>query len=305
MILEHSSRQQLAAIERIIKENHNICDKVQQELNEIASNINFNDTYLGLTEGQTRTSKKNRRYSEPLIRHHDPSHATQLAELKSYIMKSYPKDQLFRNSRQSNICKICLDHTDDIDLVKCSGDCGDHVHKKCIDNVNDSFVNLTLTPKLTQKTKQGKRKSMPNIKITTLFCNECNDPVCCACKESGSTESKLARCNFKSCRRYYHDHCLDDWRPFIEHDQICPIHVCHTCISDDSDETNHSTSNSKFTYCVNCPTTYHINSCCIPAGTVILTKNRHLCIRHRPQSRKPASLDWCYCCGEEGKRKIF
>lgn len=226
-------------------------------------------------------------------------------DLTAYRKNSHTKNILFRGMREGNICKICIstDNKNDGDLMKCSGACGDHVHSTCVFDINNaSSVNISLLPE--QNTK-------PSIKVKVtadLFCNECyhlSSSICYACKEACS--SPRNHCSLKSCGRYYHTECLDDWNQSkftASNKMICPLHVCHTCVSDDPDNNQNTRATSKLTRCVKCPTTYHINSCCIPAGTIILTQNKHICIRHRSESkmtRKSVSLDWCFVCGEEGK----
>lgn len=200
-------------------------------------------------------------------------------------MKSHPVNILFQGTRRGNICKVCFstDVEDDSNLVKCSGACGDYVHTKCVhatDVNTDGSVNI-------------------------VICHECIDlssPVCYACKKSSSIKSKLVRCSSKPCGRYYHVKCLDVWlqTKFTESDKVlCPLHVCHTCVSDDP-RNKHYAMNSKLTRCVKCPSTFHINSSCVPAGIRILTQSQHICIRHRIEKKQPVHLNWCYICGQTG-----
>lgn len=115
----------------------------------------------------------------------------------------------------------------------------------------------------------------------------------------------MVRCVVKACGRYYHSGCLDDWlqTKTLEPGKVmCPTHTCHTCASDDPRNTHFSCSkDTTLSRCIKCPTTFHADSNCIPAGVRILTGNQHICIRHRKETKKPVSLNWCYICGGRGK----
>lgn len=228
-------------------------------------------------------------------------------DLRKYIMTSYPKNTLFRGIRQGNICKICISVNDKNydDLIKCSGVCGDYVHRKCVYGLNSSFVDIS------EEKPQPKRNSRRNsIKVhvaTDLLCNECNTKsrICYVCKEGNTVQ--LNQCNVKSCGRYYHTECLDNWSQTkfaTSNEVVCPLHFCHTCVAEDPERNAETSALSKLTRCIKCLSSFHIDSCCIPAGTKILTSNQLICIRHRSESRNHASLDWCFDCGEEGELKL-
>lgn len=221
-------------------------------------------------------------------------------DLMTYGMQSYPKKKLFHGIRHGNICKVCCstdDHNDQ-NLVKCSA-CGGHVHSTCLtNNNNDSYVHIE-----EQQLETEQRR--PTIKIRVepkLLCNECSSPPnCYVCKDE--TVMQLERCNESGCARYYHLNCLDNWKQmaFVDSKLKCPLHVCQTCFSTNSDRTT-----TKLSFCMKCPTAYHIDSSCIPAGTRLLTQSQHICVRHRVESRRTLpSLDWCFRCGEEGEHNII
>lgn len=196
-------------------------------------------------------------------------------DLTDYAIKSHPDNKLFRSIRHGNVCKFCcsLVAGNSRDLTKCSA-CGDHFHNKCSKN---------------------------NEKLDTKpLCDECSSSMCFVCKES--SPSQLKRCDVRSCIRYFHIKCLDNWKQtnFVNSTLRCPLHFCETCCSTKMDQPT-----TYFTSCIKCPTAYHVHSCCIPAGTIILKENRHICIRHRIESRQTLeSLDWCYRCGKEGKKNL-
>lgn len=193
-------------------------------------------------------------------------------DLKVYTTEACKKDVLFKDLPRGTVCKTCLSLGEKSDLVKCSGNCSDYVHRKC--------------------------------GPSELKCHECSDvlPVCYACK--GTCSDPPLQCSHKTCGRTYHAKCLDTWMQMRTLDSgkvLCPSHVCHTCVSDDPRNKHYASNDTTLTRCIKCPTTFHIDSNCIPAGTKILTKNQHICIRHRKVTRRPRSLSWCYICGKVGK----
>lgn len=215
-------------------------------------------------------------------------------DLLTYAMHSHPKEILFGGICPGYVCKICCS-TDGGNLFKCSA-CGDHVHMGCLDgNMDDSVV--ALPERLSRKEQ---RRSFP-IKIRVepkLLCNECrSSQFCFGCKECIDTEFK--QCNVRSCNRSYHTECLNFWKQseLTAAKLKCPVHVCHTCVA-----TKDSNTTTQFTFCVKCPTAYHLHSSCIPAGTKLLTKKHHICVRHRAESRRTHSnFDFCAGCGEDGE----
>lgn len=194
-----------------------------------------------------------------------------------YQRKAQQKDMLFHCLEFGNVCKICVSSDDKIDgdVVKCSGSCGDYVHPKC-----------------------GRRINSSN-KVTCHECIDLSSKVCYACKKTSLESMQL--CSIKSCGRYYHTECLGCWPQTKSEKLVCPSHVCHTCVCDDPKNNHVQTTDSKLTRCIKCPSTFHIDSTCIPAGVKILTKTQHICIRHRTETRTKMNLNWCYICGGIGK----
>lgn len=223
-------------------------------------------------------------------------------DLMTYKIQAYPRDKLFEGVPNGNVCKICcsMDGKNDVDLEKCSA-CSDYVHSRCVNNNDDtSIVRLP-----EESDTAPKRRPSIRIRIKVkIICNECAPSITCfACKEP-TTTTPLQQCNTKSCGRCYHTECLDNWKQTesIESNLQCPLHVCHTCFSNDTHQT---TKTTKFTYCIKCPTTYHCDSWCIPAGTIILTQKQHICIRHRSEPRCTLpSVDWCFRCGKKGESNV-
>lgn len=223
-------------------------------------------------------------------------------DLVSYKMQAYPKEKLFEGVRNGNVCKICcsIDNKNDEDLAKCSA-CGDYVHSRCVHNSNDTSIVRLPEESNTEQKRRSSIKIRMKVKVT---CNECPPSMTCfACKEATAT-TQLKQCSAKSCDRHYHANCLENWNQseFTESDFKCPLHVCHTCYSNN---VNQTTMTTKFTFCIKCLTAYHYDSWCIPAGTIILNQKQHICIRHRSGPRRTLpSLDWCFRCGKEGESNV-
>lgn len=315
-------------------------DSVNFELNQIACNITFEDantereTALSVSPSKsqpaTQGAKRRVRFSLPAIKPSSaseevtkpqaateetkgharkslpaPKSSSKLEEfekdLLTYQMDSHPKEILFEGMRAGHVCRICcsLDDTNDGDLVKCSS-CKDYVHNSCSNNDKDGSY-IQLSPDV--PTEQRRSSTIRVIIETKILCIDCQPPaICFACKEM--TDIPVKKCNLKSCGRHYHPDCLDSWKQteFVNSKFKCPLHVCHTCFPNRNDRT---TTKVKFTYCLKCPTVYHRDSNCIPAGTIVLTQKQHICIRHRSESRrKVPNLDWCIRCGEEGEKNV-
>ncbi|KAJ8920113.1 hypothetical protein NQ315_011769 [Exocentrus adspersus] len=80
---------------------------------------------------------------------------------------------------------------------------------------------------------------------------------------------------------------------------VCPLHVCHTCVSDDPRAATSRCSGGKIVKCLRCPSTYHSSNLCIPAGTAILSSSQILCPRHR-DDKHTINTTWCFICSEGG-----
>lgn len=256
----------------------------------------------------------------------------ELLEMSKYFMKKMPKNILFRGLDRELVCRYC--HTTG-DLVKChTSTCHEHVHPLCATNPEVAVERAK--PKKGRKSKLPSNSPVPSAQHVTgddvvgnaievvhpatvdlpatdhrpAYCPDCtvghHQPVCYVCKTSdGGT---LLRCTDKLCGRQFHVACMRYWpQNKINHQNdaslqlLCPCHVCHTCISDDPRGKHYHTSGSKLTKCVKCPATYHIDSCCIPAGSQLLTASQLICPRHRVDNRKPVNANWCFICSKGGQ----
>ncbi|XP_030371426.1 probable histone-lysine N-methyltransferase Mes-4 isoform X2 [Scaptodrosophila lebanonensis] len=115
---------------------------------------------------------------------------------------------------------------------------------------------------------------------------------------------KLLACNHPMCNRKFHPSCCKYWpQASITKNNIrCPMHVCHTCVSDDPQGKYQQLSHTKLAKCVKCPATYHIDGLCIPAGSRILTMTHIICPRHyTAKGDKNLNVLWCYICVKGGE----
>ncbi|CAH2984920.1 unnamed protein product [Chilo suppressalis] len=172
--------------------------------------------------------------------------------------------------------------------------------------------NILLTPKI-------------ETDYSDFKCNNCqihDIPVCFVCKSAVSkTGVKYRqRCQTAHCHKYYHMECLDHW-PQTQfqagelcktggkvdgrfEEFMCPIHVCHTCVSDDPRGCKTRFCGDKLARCVRCPATYHSFTKCLPAGSQILTASHIVCPRHYEQRPGKVSCHvntgWCFICALGG-----
>ncbi|XP_044729740.1 histone-lysine N-methyltransferase NSD2-like [Chrysoperla carnea] len=148
-----------------------------------------------------------------------------------------------------------------------------------------------------------------------LMCIDCrnNKFLCFICNKD--TDKELKKCSFNNCNKYYHIGCLLEWPQTQQinttNNYICPLHVCHTCISDDPRQQTSliKFNNDKLAKCIKCPTSYHnISNYCLTAGAQILSCTQIICPKHLNINRKKdkrkslthINTSWCFICSKGG-----
>lgn len=130
---------------------------------------------------------------------------------------------------------------------------------------------------------------------TRQRCRECRTgeySACFICHKSPDGVQDLlgmTRCTMSNCGRSFHMKCLDQWpqtKKSNNNEFICPHHQCHLCISDDPKSKNFKQT-KKLYKCILCPTAYHLDQNCMPAGTEVVGAFAIICQRHFPlETRK-------------------
>ncbi|XP_037945605.1 probable histone-lysine N-methyltransferase Mes-4 [Teleopsis dalmanni] len=139
------------------------------------------------------------------------------------------------------------------------------------------------------------------------ICFECAQnpaPRCYVCKNSKLLDSdeETLICHVQQCLQAYHPSCCRYWpqAKILKSNGViqsfrCPSHVCHTCVSDDPrGKYQHLT---KIIKCIRCPSSYHVNSHCIPAGSQILSSSYMICPRHDiSKADAKINVNFCFIC---------
>lgn len=185
-------------------------------------------------------------------------------------------DELFEYVSKRRVCETCL--TSGI-VRKCAGECNGVFHKACIGNAG-----------------------------ICQNCDETRSTCCFACGKYGN-DPVVNKCGVKNCEYSFHMDCLARWpqshcsSSSATPKMFCPRHVCHTCVSSNIQDLKHSIQpNKDLLHCIRCPTTYHRDSACIPAGTTIISSSQIQCIRHQTE-RKPDRFSHCALCARSGALK--
>lgn len=94
----------------------------------------------------------------------------------------------------------------------------------------------------TTKTEQTPVSSSEDVQNKKDFkCAQCLSnikPPCFICNKIGSDVRQ--KCSLHHCGKVYHPDCLNLWpqtKSALNDSFICPLHVCHTCVSDNPKET--------------------------------------------------------------------
>lgn len=214
---------------------------------------------------------------------------------------------VIRSTNKKRTCLECVDNTDK-PTYRCVGHgkmkCNGWYHEDCAGSFEEKKEEIRHTTG-----DDDEFIATVNIK-TTLVCNNClnNNKKCLICCEKIVTEGKKSetfQCPNQECRLAFHKHCIAQWpqtNGFSSKKQIfCPQHTCHTCFYKEVHNTG------PLFKCIKCPSAYHVNVNCIPAGTKILSPTQCICPRHPSEKElktmkevKPLNIDWCHMCMNSG-----
>lgn len=234
---------------------------------------------------------------------------------------------LFKGTSRDPVCKYCFKPGGN--LRRCAKHCTYWLHNDCLykdfsqsskrrghkplndtktnDNSNGSHSSSVAS--LNEISTVAHVTGDSDAIVAEVICKECanNEPakcMVCNCIESGKEEDPLVKCSMAQCERAFHPACCKYWpqaKITISKNHIesfrCPSHVCHTCVSDDPKGKFQHLSNAKLTKCVKCPSTFHTDSTCIPAGSQILTAAHIICPRHSSTKHDmTVNVNWCFIC---------
>lgn len=235
---------------------------------------------------------------------------------------------LFRGLNKEPVCKYC--HQPGGEVERCTHGCNNWLHMTCLKTergkakpaISSSFsspVELPMATVAPHITGDG-------IEKEALICHECaigKAEPCCICHQEtppvvhGSPQketplslvvkSELICCSQPMCNKRFHASCCKYWpqasiSSSSSGSSRCPMHVCHTCVSDDPSGKYQQLGSAKLIKCVRCPATYHQDSRCIPAGSQMLTTTHLICPRHNiSKSDSNLNVLWCYICVRGGE----
>ena len=191
--------------------------------------------------------------------------------------------------------------------------------------VDGSIINSKRLNNRTMKLRNSMTTMTDDFKCSDCLQNI--DPLCFVChrKTSKSGSNTRQKCSIFPCGKFYHPECLKVWPQTqwslistTKHKSsneildmfVCPVHVCHTCVSDNPRAAISRCTSDKVVKCLRCPATYHTGNLCVPAGTEILTATQIICPRHfsvaeKKNSRKGMKSNvvntmWCFICSAGG-----
>lgn len=185
-------------------------------------------------------------------------------------------------------------------------------------NESDKELEICKIGQIIHITGDSEEINLPMDGKSEFKCQDCQEnrlPACFVCnKYEGISNRK--KCSYSQCGRVYHPECLKPWPQTqwikmasrsskIQQDTlICPLHVCHTCVSDDPRSCKSRCSSERLTRCLRCPTSYHASSYCIPAGSEIVSYGQIVCPKHnhtrKQKFNKHVNASWCFICAIGG-----
>ncbi|XP_068977009.1 histone-lysine N-methyltransferase NSD2 isoform X2 [Bombus flavifrons] len=219
---------------------------------------------------------------------------------------------LFKGTKQEKVCQIC-EKTGK--LTRCKGPCYSYFHLSCVkpgesspehsvdENIMDDKILDDINEIKQSNTDNDENNGKSEEQEDEFFkCIDCLSGVAPACFICNEREGDRIRCSVLACGKHYHSSCLKSWPQ--SHWQggrlTCPYHVCHTCSSDNPQDSHSRAPNEKLARCVRCPSSYHTSTSCLPAGSVILTGSQIVCPKHYQAPQPPVNAAWCFLCTRGG-----
>ncbi|XP_035729731.1 histone-lysine N-methyltransferase NSD2-like isoform X1 [Vespa mandarinia] len=219
---------------------------------------------------------------------------------------------LFKGMKQEKVCQIC-EKTGK--LTRCRGPCYSYFHLSCVkpgeSSPEHSIDESTYSDKLFDDLREIKRNNTDDEENSdkaeeqedeSFKCIDCLSGVAPACFVCNEREGDRIRCSVLACGKHYHSSCLKSWPQsrWQGGRLTCPYHMCHTCSSDNPQDSHSRAPNEKIARCVRCPSSYHTSISCLPAGSVILTGSQIVCPKHYKAPHPPLNAAWCFLCTRGG-----
>jgi hypothetical protein len=262
---------------------------------------------IGSMESENAKKRKCKTEKEEFACKEDPS--TPSLELGK---RSRPY-KLFKGMKNERVCQICEASGK---LIRCKGPCYSYFHLSCVkpgesspepSEAGDLEENVAYRDDLREIKEKAKENGLKDEEAAAFEddnfkCIDCLSGVAPPCFVCHEREGERIKCSVLACGKHYHTECLKGWpQGHWQGDRLtCPYHICHTCISDNPQNSHHRSANEKFARCVRCPSTYHASISCLPAGSNILTGSQIVCPKHYKSSHPPVNATWCFLCTEGG-----
>uniref|UniRef100_A0A2M4CYQ2 Putative histone-lysine n-methyltransferase mes-4 isoform x3 n=1 Tax=Anopheles darlingi TaxID=43151 RepID=A0A2M4CYQ2_ANODA len=216
-----------------------------------------------------------------------PSHKVQ--SLQEKFIFSLERNLLVKGLPKGYVCQICGEPNNTVKCCKCQ----QYLHVECV--TQDIVVD---------------EKNAKLIEDKNWSCNNCETNVdtdalthgkCFICNDNMAKKEPKYRCVVTACAQLYHLPCLTmfpQYRQMQKQSIICPYHACHTCVSDDP---NGKAVNGKqsLVRCIKCPSAYHPDIGCVPAGSHFITNKEFICPKHELLEKAP-NVNWCCICCNTG-----
>lgn len=237
---------------------------------------------------------------------------------KEFLADSFTTNDIYKISsfKKGEICYYCFYPCD---LVKCTLGCQKSYHIDCdeklrngeeifqrkrhyIGNKNSERVVKT---KIFEFSKYIKFSDFTYYDKSNLLCCYCElnlSRYCFICEKERL--ERIIKCSNSACHYFYHESCLNFFpRMYETHNESkcsCPYHFCHTCASLSSVAKN-IISKTLLGRCIACPTAYHLNVMCLPAGLEFITASRFICTKHEFGKKVNINVNWCFICARGGE----